>query len=126
MIVLEGDKTYSRVYFHRLDQYDYGFELYTYVNSISTDDKVGKEVVLNIISNLTNNKTFYTDSNGLESQKRVINFRPTWPLITNELASSNYYPVNSHIQITDVNTKQLLTVLVDRSEGGTVFKDGCI
>jgi hypothetical protein len=79
-----------------------------------------------LISNFTNNKTFYTDSNGLESQKRILNYRAAWPLVTDEYASSNYYPVNSHIQILDITTKQLLTVLVDRSEGGTVLKEGCI
>lgn len=42
VVVLEGDKTYSRLYFHRLDNFDYGFELHTYVNSISIDDKQGK------------------------------------------------------------------------------------
>lgn len=26
------------------------------------------------------NSTFYTDSNGLEMQKRILNFRPTWDL----------------------------------------------
>jgi hypothetical protein len=27
------------------------------------------------------NNTFYTDSNGLEMQERVLNFRDTWELI---------------------------------------------
>jgi hypothetical protein len=44
---------------------------------------------------------FYTDSNGLEMQERVINYRPTWDLSTDEYASSNYYPVNSAIAIVD-------------------------
>ena len=48
-----------------------------------------------------NKKTFYTDSNGLEMQKRVIDFRPTWDLVTNEHVSGNYYPVNSAIAIRD-------------------------
>lgn len=126
VVVLEGDRVYSRLYFHRLEDYDHGFELHSYVHSIPVEDKQGKEVVLNIATGLANNKTFYTDSNGLESQKRQLNYRAQWPLVTDELASSNYFPVNSHIQIRDVLSQQALTVLVDRSEGGTVLREGCV
>lgn len=73
---------------------------------------------------IANNKTFYTDSNGLEEQTRVVDYRPTWPLIVDEPVAGNYYPLNSHISITDVSSKQRLTVLVDRSQGGSVVKDG--
>ncbi len=33
--------------------------------------------------------TFYTDSNGREMQKRVINYRPTWPLEVFEPVAGN-------------------------------------
>lgn len=125
-LILEGDKTYTTVYFNKLAGYvdRYGLETYTYVDSINIDDKVGKEVVIDITSDISNNKTFFTDSNGMEEQKRVINYRATWPLVTDELASSNYYPVNSHITIT--NNDRRMTVLVDRSEGGTSLNEGQI
>lgn len=32
------------------------------------------------VRNFTNNKTFYTDSNGLEMQERILNYRPTWDI----------------------------------------------
>jgi len=35
------------------------------------------------VDEIGNNGTFYTDSNGLEMQKRQLNFRPTWDLKTN-------------------------------------------
>jgi hypothetical protein len=128
VIIMEGDKTYSKLYFSRTPKYieTYGFEVSTYVDSINIDDKQGKEVVMRIESNIDNNYTFYTDSNGMEEQKRIINYRPTWPFVTDEIASSNYYPVNSHITIKDINNQHRLTVLVDRSEGGSVLKEGCI
>jgi hypothetical protein len=41
----------------------------------------GQEVVVEFhVENFDNDKTFYTDSNGLELQKRKLNYRPTWDL----------------------------------------------
>lgn len=41
----------------------------------------GLEVIVDFeVHGFANNKTFYTDSNGLEMQKRVLNYRPTWDL----------------------------------------------
>lgn len=57
-----------------------------------------------------------------------MNYRPTWPLVVNEPVSGNYYPINSHISIIDnstSNTKRL-TLVTDRSQGGSVIKDGNI
>jgi len=43
------------------------------------DIGVGVEVTANFESHdIKNQDTFYTDSNGLEMQKRVLNYRPTW------------------------------------------------
>ena len=93
----------------------YGFEIETHIDSIDILDKVGKEVVMNFATNYANNKTFYTDSNGLEEQTRILNYRPTWPLVVNEEVAGNYYPVNSHIGLEDINTKKKLTIVTDRS-----------
>lgn len=46
-------------------------------------DGQGKEVVLSIAHTISNNKTFYTDSNGLEELKRIVDYRPTWTLSVN-------------------------------------------
>jgi hypothetical protein len=60
----------------------------------------GYEVVPNFhIANFDQEKTFYTDSNGLEMQKRVQDYRPTWELKTSQKVTSNYYPINSAISI---------------------------
>lgn len=63
-----------------------------------------EEVTVNFHAPLiANNGVFYTDSNGLEMQRRELNFRPTWDLKTtgNINITANYYPINSAIAITD-------------------------
>lgn len=70
--------------------------------------------------------TFYTDSNGLEMQKRVLNERQDFTLVTDEFASSNYYPINSAIAIRSPATNMQLTVMNDRSQGGSVLENGSI
>lgn len=88
-------------------------ELETFIDSIPVSDGIGKEIVLHVNTNLTNNQTFYTDSNGLELQKRILNYRPTWNLSVNEPSSGNYYPVNGLITLTGENTR--VSVVNDRS-----------
>lgn len=55
-------------------------EVETFVNSIDVTDGQGKEVVIAFTSQVDNQNTFITDSNGLNFQERKINFRPTWDL----------------------------------------------
>lgn len=87
----------------------------------------GYEVVPNFhIANFDNARTFYTDSNGLEMQKRVQDYRPTWDLKTTQKVTDNYYPINSAISIKDVNSKRKMTVMNDRSQGGTSIAPGTI
>ena len=102
------------------------------LNSLPEIKLDGYEVVVNFdISDFKNNATFYTDSNGLEMQKRILNYRPTWNIGYNynlslENITANYYPVNSAIKIEDVGQNKTFAVLNDRSQGGTSLKDGQI
>ena len=87
----------------------------------------GQEVVAlwRILSDdFSNNKVFYTDSNGLEMQKRILNHRETYTLDTDMKTSANYYPINSAIAVkNDVKESQLkqLTVMNDRAQGGSAL-----
>lgn len=75
------------------------------INGIPLSDR-GKEVTVNFYSyNISNNNTFYTDSNGLEMQQRILNFRPTWNFTPQQNISGNYYPVNTAIAIRDESNK---------------------
>ena len=83
----------------------------------------GHELVVNFhVDNFFNNQTFYTDSNGLEMQKRILNYRPTWDIQlnyddqnSNENITANYYPINSAISMKDIYTDRVFTVMNDRS-----------
>lgn len=78
----------------------------------------GYEVIVDFtVDNFDNNQTFWTDSNGLEMQKRMLNFRPTWNILdnyndSNENVTANYYPINSAISMRD-DSRQF-TVMNDR------------
>lgn len=52
--------------------------------------------------------------------KRVRNQRPTYSYnISDEPISSNYYPLNSKMELRDEEQGLRLAVLIDRSEGGS-------
>ena len=73
--------------------------------------------------NFNNNQSFYTDSNGLEMQKRILNYRSFYNFtehwtdasnpLHNQNISGNYYPVNSAMALKDGSLQ--FTVSNDRS-----------
>nr|XP_014342916.1 PREDICTED: lysosomal alpha-mannosidase [Latimeria chalumnae] len=85
-------------------------------------DRWGKEIISRFKTPLQTNATFYTDANGREILQRRRDYRATWKLEQTEPVAGNYYPVNSRIYIKD--GKQQLTVLTDRSQGGSSIMDG--
>ena len=90
----------------------------------------GYEVIANFhVESFDNNQTFYTDSNGLEMQKRILNYRPTWDINANynesfENITANYYPINSAISMEDGD--RVFTVMNGRSQGGSALSPGNI
>jgi hypothetical protein len=73
-----------------------------HLSSVAVDDDQGREVTVNWkLDNFNNNRTFYTDSNGLEMQKRVLNWRQSYDFLSFEEVSGNYYPINSALAIVD-------------------------
>ena len=82
----------------------------------------GTEVTVNFFAyNMDTNNTFYTDSNAMDMQKRILNYREDWNLTTNQNVSANYYPINQAIVITDEAKNLSFVVTNDRSQGGSVF-----
>ncbi|CAG2170825.1 unnamed protein product [Oppiella nova] len=96
------------------------------VGPIPVDNKIGKEIISRWETNLTTNGLFYTDANGRQLLERKRDFRPTWKLTVNEEIAGNYYPVNSRIAMKDVKQDIQMTVLNDRSQGGSSIKDGSV
>ena len=75
---------------------------------------------------MKNDGVFYTDSNCLEMQTRRLNWRPDFELETSMKMSSNFYPINSAIALRDVNSSLQMTVMNDRSQGGSSLEDGTV
>ncbi|XP_010249228.1 PREDICTED: alpha-mannosidase At3g26720-like [Nelumbo nucifera] len=92
------------------------------VGPIPVDDGIGKEIVTQIKTTMKTNKTFYTDSNGRDFIRRIRDYRTDWDLQVNQPVAGNYYPINLGIYIQDNMTE--LSVLVDRSVGGSSIVDG--
>ncbi|XP_076889714.1 putative alpha-mannosidase At5g13980 [Bidens hawaiensis] len=90
--------------------------------SNSLEDGVGKEITTKITTTIKSNKTFYSDSNGRDFTKRIRDYRADWDLEVNEPIAGNYYPINLGIYIKDKISE--LSVLVDRSVGGSSIVDG--
>lgn len=67
----------------------------------------GTEVLVDFtVEGFDNQQTFWTDSNGLNMQKRILNYRPTWDIQlnyneSNENITANYYPIDSAISMID-------------------------
>lgn len=99
-------------------------ELEWTVGPIPVKDDWGKEVISRFNTPMRTRGQFFTDSNGREILKRRDNFRPTWTLNQTEPVAGNYYPVNTRIYITDGHMQ--LTVLTDRSQGGSSLLDGSL
>ncbi|CAF3076283.1 unnamed protein product [Rotaria sp. Silwood2] len=94
------------------------------VGPIPIDDNNGKEIILRYDTDINSQSKFYTDANGREVLERIRDYRPTWNYSKVEVVSGNYYPINSRIWIKEPNRQ--LTILTDRSEGGSSIHDGSI
>ena len=85
---------------------------------IPLNSKVGQEVTINFHTEINNEQVFYTDSNGLEMQRRQLNYRQSWNLTVYDYGvnvTANYYPINSAIAMVDESTNMQFTVMNDRS-----------
>lgn len=86
----------------------------------------GREVISLYETDMKTNGTFFTDSNGRETIRRIRDHRSDYRLFTSEHTASNYYPITSWIFIRDYERNLQLSILPDRPEGGSSIRDGQI
>jgi lysosomal alpha-mannosidase len=60
------------------------------IGPIDVDDQQGKEVITRFTTDIANNATWYTDSNGREFQTRIRNYRQTYHWNATEPTAGNY------------------------------------
>lgn len=127
--VVYADSTNEAVY-QALIRLGEGFEPIEFevqMLQIPIIDNKGREVVAKwTFAGIDNENTFYTDSNGLEMQKRVKNYRPDFTLDTEMLVNDNYYPINSAVAIRDLTSNVQVTVMNQHSQGGASIDTGSI
>jgi len=92
------------------------------LSEIPIQDGFGKDVIVQwkLFDDFEMNKTFWTDSNGLEMQERRLNYNPRfpWPVKDEQNVSGNYYPVDSALIVKDLKKQRQVTIMNDRAQGG--------
>ncbi|XP_053622744.1 lysosomal alpha-mannosidase-like [Plodia interpunctella] len=108
----------------RLYRRDPVIELEWQVGPVPIADGVGKELFIRYTTNLQSQGTFYTDSNGRQTVKRIRNRRYTYEPMSPDHLAGNIYPVTSKIYIEDELKNIRFSVFNDRAQGGTSLADG--
>jgi hypothetical protein len=102
-------------------------ELDWIVGGIPIEDGIGKEYISRFTaSEIRNNGTFYTDSNGRELLRRQLNHQVTYKVNVTEPTAGNFYPVNSFAYVEDKSTRSRMTVLNDRAQGVSSLLPGSL
>ncbi|KAI1724268.1 alpha mannosidase middle domain-containing protein [Ditylenchus destructor] len=76
------------------------------------------------VAGLASKGIFKTDANGRQLMERKKNYASSFEYNNTEPVAGNYYPVNSRIILSDEQTQ--MTILTDRSHGGSSLNDGQI
>mmetsp|Transcript_33580 Transcript_33580/g.51655 ORF Transcript_33580/g.51655 Transcript_33580/m.51655 type:complete len:230 (-) Transcript_33580:1056-1745(-) len=95
-------KEYGIIKVRYSPQFNDFIEFEVELNSVPLE-RFGRDVTVNwrMYDNFNANRTFWTDSNGLEMQERILNFQPTYTRLSDQNISSNFFPVVSAIAMRD-------------------------
>jgi lysosomal alpha-mannosidase len=100
-------------------------ELTTALGTLELGDN-GREVVMQLRTDIASDRTWYTDSEGLEMQKRVKNTRFNFPYETLQPVASNFMPVNTHVKMNATAGGRNIAVMADRSRATASLDDGAL
>lgn len=121
VLYLHGDTVDARVVVN-----NYAAIPYASVTSIvhGIEDGWGKEVTVNFRTPEIQSDRFFTDSNGMIMEERILNHRENFELsnLTGFEVVSNFYPVNAAITLKDGHDQ--FTVLNDRAQAGASLNPG--
>jgi len=84
----------------------------------------GREVIMRISTDVDSQGEFFTDSQGLELQRRVRNSHPNYPYTVTEPIAANFYPCNVFSMIAD--PVRSLAVVADYSRSTSSIIDGSL
>ncbi len=124
-----GDPAWIKQITRLTDGMDY-VEVEYVVGPVPVDDGIGKEVISKYSTTIESQGFFYTDSNGREFIRRKRGDRRVFGYDTEgydpglEPVAANFFPVNAALFIEDESRS--LTVLTDRSQGGSSLSDGAL
>ncbi|CAG2177867.1 unnamed protein product, partial [Oppiella nova] len=94
------------------------------VGAIPFEDKVGKEIITRFESDLKTNGEYYTDSNGRQSIHRK--YDPKSTACFGKVISGNWFPIYKQISVQDKQHGLQMTVLNDRTQGGSSLLEGAV
>ncbi|KAF0700989.1 Aste57867_8435 [Aphanomyces stellatus] len=97
------------------------------VGPIPIADHQGRETIVRFDTSIASEKTWYTDSNGLDFVKRVRNCRETWNLSLHddeEAVAANYVPITMATYVRDKSTQ--FNVVTGRAQGVACSKEGSV
>ena len=97
------------------------------IGPIPIEDQNGKEFIHKVtMKDWDNQGEFYTDANGRQNLKRIRDQRPDYDISNatfEEPIASNYYPINAWISMQNQETDDWISILTDRSQGGSSITD---
>ena len=128
VLEIPGDTVDSRIVFNHFGE----LQTATVTSRIKgIEGEHGKEVAVNFSTDGLDTDRFYTDSNGMVMEERILNNRKSYPLtnLTGFEIVSNFYPVNTAITLREKSSASFgetrqFTVLNDRAQSGSSLGPG--
>lgn len=96
------------------------------VGPIPFSDGLGREVISRFGTGWDTQGAWVSDSNGRDSVARKRDYRKSWNYTVVEPVAGNYVPVNLFTSVFDPSSGAMLSVVTDRSMGGSSMVDGSV